>query len=585
MKMSILSRRNLERLIIVSVTMLLVLPFVGEPLRIEYGLIDFRFAVNRGGAGAGDYEHVAIVLADIDSEARLGRLFDSSWREFYPDLIEIIESAGARAVVWDLAFAAAEPELDGALAARFAAGIPVIAGEDPSSVTVDSLRDSLAEIGWLAFAGSDSVPRRIPSVDDPPPLSWVASHYLAEGSPGATGQPDRPTWIDYSRELDQIPAFSMADVLLSEGERLANEFRTPLSVFRGRVVFIGLALPASDRYHLPGTRGVRIPGVYSQVAATLTFGQVRQISRPSPIMNWLIAAALAIVLTLVWTLSQRLPRRGATVAVVLLGLLAPVVLFAAWRVWISYSAVLVAVIIPLLGVGIARRMWLTKSYRTSLGFDPELIQQHQELIESYATGVEREAAVLCSDVRNYTQFVTDHDPDKVQRVMSDYMAAMEGVVDNYGGYVNKYVGDEIVAVFGFPRNEKGTINRAVQAALAMLDKLETLKGRWTSEGLPPLDAVGIGVDAGSLRFTHIGGRHRVQFDIIGNPINGASRLQVLTKEHKQRLILPAEVVEIQQELDVVLYGTPLDEVSSKSVTFLGEVMVRGQGRRRVYGLT
>ena len=164
------------------------------------------------------------------------------------------------------------------------------------------------------------------------------------------------------------------------------------------------------------------------------------------------------------------------------------------------------------------------------------------------------------------------------------MAAMEAEVDSHGGYVNKYVGDEIVAVFGFPRNEKDTIDRAVRAALAMLEKLDGLKENWIAGGLPPLDAVGIGLDAGSLRFTHIGGRHRVQFDIIGNPINGASRLQTLTKEHKRSLIMPAEMVEAQQELDVVMYGTPKEETTGRSVTFIGEVMVRGQGRRRVYGL-
>ncbi|MCK4514351.1 MAG: CHASE2 domain-containing protein, partial [Spirochaetaceae bacterium] len=104
--MSILNRRNLERAIIIAVTMLLILPFVGEPLRVEYGLIDFRFAVGRGGTGTNDYDQVAIILADVDSETRLDRLFDSSWREFYPELIEILENAGARAIIWDVAFAA-----------------------------------------------------------------------------------------------------------------------------------------------------------------------------------------------------------------------------------------------------------------------------------------------------------------------------------------------------------------------------------------------------------------------------------------------------------------------------------------------
>jgi class 3 adenylate cyclase/CHASE2 domain-containing sensor protein len=582
--MQIPSRRNLERAIIIALTLILILPLVQKPLRIEYGLIDFRFAVNRGGTGSADYDQVVIVLADTESEARLGRLLDSSWREFYPEFIDVLEDAGARAVIWDVAFAASEPEFDSALARRFEAGIPIVAGEDPSSVTVEALRGSFAHIGWLGFAAVDSIPRRAPADVDPPPISWIAASYLDGGTVDLNNPPDHDTWIDYSRDLDEIPSFSLADVLESDGQRLANDLRTPLSVFRDRVVFVGQALPSSDRYQMPGSGGVRIPGVYSQVIAALTFNQPRQITRPAPAVDWLIAAIIAIALTIVWTLSRRLGRRIATVAVVIIGLLAPLVFFAAWRIWISYSAMLVALIVPLLAVGIARRMSLTKSYRHSLGFDPELIQQHQELIESYATGVERQAVVLCSDVRNYTQFVTDHDANMVQRVMTEYMAAMENVVDSFGGYVNKYVGDEIVAVFGFPRNEKDAVNRAVDAGLAMLHKLAALREKWENEELPPLEAVGIGLDAGSLRFTHIGGRHRVQFDIIGNAINGASRLQTLTKEHGRSLILPAEMVELQDRLEVVMFGTPESEVPPNSVSFLGEVLVRGQGRRRVYGL-
>jgi class 3 adenylate cyclase/CHASE2 domain-containing sensor protein len=583
--MALLNRKNLERAIIVAVALAAAAPFVGEPLGVEYSLMDFRFAVNRGASDPEEVHSVAVLLADTGSEQRLGRPYDSSWREFYPDLLATLRAAGARAVVWDVAFAATEPEFDGALAEALQDDLPVIVGEDRASLTTPALAGAFTHVGWLPLVGSGAIPRFVPVADDPPPISWIASRYLADPVPEIGPAPEDPAWIDYSRNIDDLASYSIADVLLSDGTRLANELRTPLSVFRDRVVFIGLSLPATDRYALPGTRGARVPGVYAQVTAALTFVQDQQIRRLPPLLNWAIAAAVALGLTIVWTLPQRIPRRIATIVVVVAGLFLPVVLFSAWRVLVSQTATLIAVLVPLAGVGVARRLWLTKSYRTSLGFDPELIQGHRDLIESFATGVEREAVVLCSDVRNYTQFVTDHKPDEVQRVMSEYMAAMESVVDAHGGYVNKYVGDEIVAVFGFPRNEKGTIDRAVKAGLAMLRKLDELNEKWTAEGLPPLEAVGIGLDAGPLRFTHIGGRHRVQFDIIGNPINGASRLQTLTKEHKRPLILPAEIVEVQQELDVTMYGAPEEETHGKAVSFLGEVMVRGQGRRRVYGLT
>lgn len=581
--MNIINRRNLERGVIIVLACMAALFLTGEPSRLELGLLDLRFAVNRGG-GSGEFRQVAVVLVDTRTEAELGRLFDSSWRDLYPQLIAGLEAAGATGIVWDAAFAESRPDLDPALAARLQEGVPVVAGSGPGSAVAPSLRDAFAGVGWLAFVGSDSIPRRIPAGTDPPPLALVAAPYLPE-PPARLPARDVDIWIDYSRDLSRIPRFSMIDLLRAESGRLADERRTPASIFRDRLVFVGQDLPAYDRYQLPGTQGARVPGVFAQVAATLTVAQQFQISRPPRWADWLIAVAIATLLVVSSTLSNRILRRSFTGAAVIVGLVVPVLLFSIWRVWMSYSAVLAVVVIPLIAVAVVRRIWLTRSYRTSLGFDPALIQRHRDLIESYSTGVEREAAVLCSDVRDYTQFVTDHAPDLVQRVMSEYMAAMEQVVDSFGGYVNKYVGDEIVAVFGFPREEKRCVERSVQAALAMLDKLKELQESWRSRGLPVLQAIGIGLDAGPLRFTHIGGRHRVQFDVIGNPINGASRLQTLTKEHKRPLIIPAEVVEEQQELDVVMYGTPPDQVPERAVTFLGEVMVRGQGRRRVYGLT
>jgi len=88
--------------------------------------------------------------------------------------------------------------------------------------------------------------------------------------------------------------------------------------------------------------------------------------------------------------------------------------------------------------------------------------------------------------------------------------------------VNKYVGDEVVAVFGFPLSGDRCEERAVAAARAMLQTMESLHRSWTERGMPSIRRIGIGLDRGSATFAEVGGRTKSQFDIIGNCINGAS---------------------------------------------------------------
>ena len=190
--------------------------------------------------------------------------------------------------------------------------------------------------------------------------------------------------------------------------------------------------------------------------------------------------------------------------------------------------------------------------------------------------------MLCADVRNYTQFVTDTPPDEVQQVMRHYMSTMEGLVHQHGGYINKFVGDEIIAVFGFPLSEHKSARRAVLAGRDMLLKTRELNAEWSVAGLPVLDGIGVGIDTGTLRFITLGGSRRIQFDVIGAAINGASRLQGLTKQMEHPLIVSAQVATGQDVFDVDEQATATG--GEGSLEFIGEVLIRGQGRRRLFGL-
>jgi adenylate cyclase len=365
---------------------------------------------------------------------------------------------------------------------------------------------------------------------------------------------------------------------------MANEARTPLSIFADRIVYIGTDLPGGDRYPIPGSAGRRVPGVLAQVVSFWTHLSNRQMARVDGWLARLIALIPAVGVVFFGTWRSRRGRRIGIIALMLLAALVPPAAFAAWRLWLPFGLMLLEVAVAIALIAVTHRLRLAQNYRASLGFDPKLLERHAAEIESTAEGIERSAAVIVADVRNYTQFVTDHVPDKVQRVMTEYLAEMERVVHERGGYVNKYVGDEIVAVFGFPLEEGGAINRAVEAGRDMLDRVRALNEGWHAQELPTLDGIGVGVDSGRLRFTNIGGRHRIQFDIMGNAVNGASRLQSLTKEYGTPMVLSEEVSREQE-----VFPGPGDAHlgaggADAHLEPIGPVAIRGQGERRLYGL-
>ena len=607
------SKQVQTRAALILLLLLLTLVGGGNPSRAEYAFLDFRFAVNRALGAAEEPADVAVLLVTLDSEASVGDVYGADWRRYYPEMLARLASVNARAVVWDATFVAEMPELDGDLAAAFTR-LPVVAAEGSEERSNPILRPDLAAIGWKQFVVVQGLPRRTVAEAPLPPLGAAAARVAV--NPGAGGEAQgggdhldgsESLWLDFSFDPTSVPTFDIADIIQGSDERLANENRTPLSVFADRVVFIGTDLPGGDRYPIPGSGGRRVPGVLAQVVSFWTHLSERRIARVDGWPARLIALVPAVGVVLFGTWRSRRGRRIGIIGLILLTAIVPPLVFAVWRLWLPHGLMLLEVVAAIGLVAVTHRMRLAQNYRASLGFDPTLLERHAAEIESTAEGIEREAAVICADVRNYTQFVTDHAPDKVQRIMTEYLAEMERVIHEHGGYVNKYIGDEIIAVFGFPLEEGRAAHRAVEAARDMLSRVGELNEGWQSAGLPGLDGIGVGVDAGDLRFTNVGGKRRIQFDIMGNPVNGASRLQSLTKEYGMPMVLSGEVAAAQGVFPGGGEGGPAAGRADAAgrthaagradaagrthaagavahLELIGPVAIRGQGERRLYGL-
>ncbi len=153
-----------------------------------------------------------------------------------------------------------------------------------------------------------------------------------------------------------------------------------------------------------------------------------------------------------------------------------------------------------------------------------------------ASGEMIDATVLFCDLRDYTTFAEDRNPQEVVAFMNDYFALMEPVIRRNGGVVIQFIGDEIMAVFGAPKPLECHPDRAVQAAVEMQAVLDRLNQARQPKGEPPVRH-GIGIHSGLVLAGNVGSRERLSYALVGDTVNLASRVQVLNKTCGTHILL------------------------------------------------
>lgn len=147
--------------------------------------------------------------------------------------------------------------------------------------------------------------------------------------------------------------------------------------------------------------------------------------------------------------------------------------------------------------------------------------------------VERDMAILFSDLRSFTTISERLGPQEAFRFLNAYLAETGPIIRAHHGYVDKYVGDAILAIF------PGGADDALRAALAMQTAVDGLNGRRGSTGEEPI-RIGVGVHAGPVVLGVIGEELRLEGTVIADSVNLASRLQGLCKEFGIRVVTTAD---------------------------------------------
>jgi adenylate cyclase len=178
-------------------------------------------------------------------------------------------------------------------------------------------------------------------------------------------------------------------------------------------------------------------------------------------------------------------------------------------------------------------------------------------------GEEREVTVLFSDLRNFTSMSEKLKPQEMLGILNRYFTGMSGIIEKHGGVVDKYMGDALMALFGAPLASVDDADRAMQSALEMTDALDDLNRRWQKRGLPII-GVGIGIHTDIVVAGNMGSATRLNYTVIGDGVNLASRLEGLTKRP-------------EYDARIIISGCTLGKAKREYRTrWLGEVAVKGK---------
>ncbi|MFC1629307.1 adenylate/guanylate cyclase domain-containing protein, partial [Gemmatimonadota bacterium] len=311
----------------------------------------------------------------------------------------------------------------------------------------------------------------------------------------------------------------------------------------GKLVFVGSTVPEHQDVRstvfikTSGSSGAQLtPGVEIHANAVETILQQRFIRAVNPLVNILLIILAGVGITL---LTMRLKARlGGVIGigVVFLLFFAGYLFFRHFSLWLEVVGPIAATVLAYFGSTVvlylaeqqekARIRGMFQQYVAESVVD-ELIA-HPELLA--LGGEERELTVLFCDVAGFTSISEGLTPTALVSLLNEYLTEMTEIVFNEGGIIDKYEGDAMMAEFGAPIPYEDHAWRGCMAALQMQRKLAEMRPVWAADGRPEL-YIRIGLNSGIMLIGNLGSRHVMDYTVMGDNVNLASRLEGANKAY------------------------------------------------------
>ncbi len=186
-------------------------------------------------------------------------------------------------------------------------------------------------------------------------------------------------------------------------------------------------------------------------------------------------------------------------------------------------------------------------------------------------GSKVDVCVMFTDIRNYTTISESLVPEELVALLNRYFSLLVTIIHDHEGAIDKFIGDATLSVFGLQNSKKGC-SEAIQAAIRIQKELRVFNERLAIEELPPFNT-GIGIHFGSVIAGNIGSKERVEYTVIGDVVNTASRLESLSKTFKHSVLLSQETYQ------------NLTDREKESFVFIDSCPIKGKDEKvEIYGL-
>jgi len=570
--------------------------------RIELSLYNTRFETFRGIQHAPD----DIVILAMD-EASFEEIGPYPWtRDIYAQLTEKLISNGAKAVAFDIMFLTPSnfPEADQLLektlkkyqdkvviSSKFDFGTTSrisgsgASGEEGSPVDAASFSppifEEAASFGFVDFpedvdgqirrgrilkdiVSEDLLPTRM-TVDETyePSFSYQMLRLLNPEKADALKEKfqDDLLWINYAGPPQSFETLSLYIPYKLGMPGFGKDYFTQLvgerpdAYFKDKIVFVGATAEAlQDNKNTPfvALGNTKMPGVEIHANMLNTLRQENPYQPVDPWVNQLLILVFAIATALLLSFLRPLGGLALMVTTSALYSVANIYIFQMNRLFMDWFAPLLAVVLAYTVTYAYRFLVEEREKRRIRRFfksyvSPKLVE---ELLKDPSTmpslkSERRMVSILFSDIAGFTSMSESLPPDEVEHILNEYLTAMSEIVFENEGTLDKYIGDAVMAVWGNvgASNPKTEAYKAVNTAIKMQEQLIALREKWLSEGMVPLQ-IRIGVNTGEALVGNFGSPQKMDYTVIGDAVNTASRLEGLNKQTGTSIIVSQSTFEL-----------------------------------------
>lgn len=312
--------------------------------------------------------------------------------------------------------------------------------------------------------------------------------------------------------------------------------RIPPEFFKDKYVFLGTSASGLQDLKTVPSQDTKMPGVEVHAVAFLNLINEGVLTEFTPMQ---LLPLFILVTFLLMLLYQTLKPAFGLIAMFVLQLanLFGFVLYAFGAMGILYPVITVALLIFFGYISAALYNYFIEEQEKrriqgafSTYVSPEVVEEIVKNQGELKLGGEKKVlTVLFSDIRGFTTYSEQLDPQELVAILNNYLSRMNDIVFNHKGTIDKFIGDAVMAIFGAPVHQDDHADRSCRVALDMIRELEEVVNKDQREkGRQDLH-IGIGLNTGDMTVGNIGSKKRFDYTVIGDAVNLGSRLEGLTK--------------------------------------------------------